>query len=316
MNNPPKISLAIPVYNEREVFPQLLARVRGVVDQLPGGPHEIVIVDDGSKDGTADMLAAAAKDDPRIVAVCFSRNFGHQTAITAALDHVTGDVVVVMDGDLQDEPEVIPQLLARYAEGYDVVYTQRASREEAWWLQMAYRTFYRVAAALADIRLPLDSGDFALLSRRVVDAMRSAPERRRYLRGLRTWVGFRQTSFPLNRPARAAGVTKYSLTKLMRLALDGIFAFSSAPLRLITTLGLSVIGAVGAFVMLALVAKIFGRDFSQFSFLIAVIALFSGVQLTTLGVIGGYIGRIYDEVKGRPHYVVDRVIRHGAAEPR
>ncbi|MBI2824721.1 MAG: glycosyltransferase family 2 protein [Planctomycetia bacterium] len=310
MSAAPRLSLAIPVYNEREVLPELLSRVRGALDKVPGGPHEIVLVDDGSSDGTVEMLEAAAREDPRIVAVCLSRNFGHQMALTAAFDHVTGDVVVAMDGDLQDPPEVIPQLLAKHAEGYDVVYVRRGQRQESWRLRLAYALFYRLVAALSDLRLPLDSGDFALLSRRVVDAMRQAPERQRYLRGLRTWAGFRQTGITVDRPARHAGRSKYTPLKLLKLAADGIFAFSIYPLRLALVLGAVAIAASLVYAVYAVVGRfLFDTTPQGFTTLVVAIIFSSGVQLVLLGVVGEYVGRIYEEVKGRPHYIVGKIVR-------
>jgi dolichol-phosphate mannosyltransferase len=313
MNAPPRLSLAIPVYNEREVLPKLLARVGKVLGEIPGGPHEIVLVDDGSTDGTVELLEAAACDDPRIVAVCLSRNFGHQVAITAALDHVTGGVVIVMDGDLQDPPEVIPQFLAKYAEGFDVVYAQRGQRQEGWYLRLSYFLFYRLAAALSDVRLPLDSGDFALLSRRVVDAMRQARERQRYLRGLRAWVGFRQTGILIDRPGREAGRSKYTPIKLLRLAMDGIFAFSIVPLRTALFLGSFAIMASIAYAVYAILARLVFEENTPpgFASLIVAIVFLAGVQLLLLGVVGEYVGRIYEEVKGRPHYIISKIVRHG-----
>jgi len=311
MNQAPRISLAIPIFNERDVLPLLLSRISAVLDTLPGGPHEAVLVDDGSSDGTVGMLEAAAAADPRLVAVCLSRNFGHQLAITAALDHVTGDVIVVMDGDLQDPPEVIPQFLAKYAEGYDVVYARRGQRQEKWYLRASYYLFYRLMARLSNINLPLDSGDFALLSRRVVDAMRQAPERQRYLRGLRAWVGFRQTGITVDRPGREAGRTKYTALKLLKLATDGIFAFSIVPLRAALVLGATAIVASIGYAIYAILARlVFERNTPPgFASLIVVIVFLIGVVLIQLGMIGEYVGRIYEEVKGRPHYIVQKVVR-------
>jgi len=306
-----RLSLAIPVYNEREVLPTLVARVGAVLDKIPGGPHEIVMVDDGSSDGTADLLEKEAAKDPRIVAVLLSRNFGHQTAITAAMDQVTGDVIVIMDGDLQDPPEVIPQLLAKHAEGYDVVYAQRGERQEGWYLRLCYWMFYRLVAMLSNIRLPLDSGDFALLSRRVVDAMRQAPERQRYLRGLRSWVGFKQIGIVVDRAGRHAGKSKYTPLKLLKLASDGIFAFSIVPLRAALVLGLLAIVASLVYAVYAILARLVFETNTPpgFASLIVVIVFLAGVQLMLLGVVGEYVGRIYEEVKARPHYVLRKVIR-------
>ena len=217
MTASPRVSLAIPIYNEEEVVPELVRRTTAVLDSLPGGPHEVVFVDDGSSDGTLGILEAAAERDPRLVIVELSRNFGHQTALAAALDQVSGDVVILMDGDLQDPPEAIPTLVDHYGQGYDVVYVQRVNRKEPWWLRMCYYVFYRLLATLSSIELPLDSGDFGLMSRRVVDEIRGMPEHHRYLRGLRTWVGFRQIGIPIERAARRAGRTKYSPLKLLNL---------------------------------------------------------------------------------------------------
>src|SRR5499427_2452277 len=187
-----RLSVAIPVHNEESVMPELLRRVRTVLDQIPGGPHELVFADDGSTDGTIRVIEEAASEDPRILAISLSRNYGHQAALSAALDYVTGDAVVVMDGDLQDIPEAIPALVERFREGYDVVYAARTGRKEPWSLRLCYFLFYRMMAKLSDIRLPLDTGDFGLMSRRVVDEIRRLPEHHRYLRGLRSWVGYRQ----------------------------------------------------------------------------------------------------------------------------
>ena len=227
----PSVSVAIPVYNEALVLPQLLARLRAVLDATPGGPHQVVFVDDGSADSTVEVLEAEAQRDPRILVVALSRNFGHQTALTAALDHVRGDVTLVMDADLQDPPEALPLFLEQHAKGFDVVYAQRVDRKEGLLLRLSYFVFYRLIAKLSALDLPLDAGDFGLMSRRVVEAVRRSPEHHRYLRGLRRWVGFRQTGVVVERAARAAGTSKYSPAKLLKLAFDGIFAFSIAPLR-------------------------------------------------------------------------------------
>src|SRR5688572_21811686 len=226
-----RLSVAIPLHNEAAGVPELLRRVGAVLDAVPGGPHEVVLVDDGSTDQTLQLLHAAAQHDRRLVVIALSRNFGHQTALSAALDFVSGDVVVAMDGDLQDRPEAIPALLDKYHEGYDVVYAQRIKRKERWPLRLSYFLFYRLLASLADTRMPLDSGDFALMSRRVVEQMRAAPEHHRYLRGLRSWVGFRQTGLVVERDKRFAGSTRYGPLKLLKLASDGLFSFSIVPLR-------------------------------------------------------------------------------------
>src|SRR5580693_3922509 len=202
MNSAFRLSIAIPLHNEETVLPELLRRTLAALDQIAGGPHEIVFVDDGSTDRTFALLEEAARQDSRIRAISLSRNFGHQAAITAALDHVSGDAAVVMDGDLQDVPEVIPEFIAKFQEGYDVVYAQRVRRKEPLPLRMCYFLFYRMMAGLSDIRLPLDSGDFGLMSRRVIDHMRRMPEHHRYLRGMRSWVGFTQIGIPVERAER------------------------------------------------------------------------------------------------------------------
>jgi len=309
MSQPPRVSIAVPMYNEEAVLPEFLRRLGAVLDTTPGGPHEVVIVDDGSRDRTLAQLEAAAAKDPRLVVVALSRNFGHQAALTAALDHVTGDVTVVMDGDLQDQPESIPTFLQSYADGYDVVYAQRASRKEGWWLRASYAIYYRLLSKLSNLQLPVDAGDFGLMSRRVVEQIRRAPERHRYLRGLRAWAGFRQIGLPVARQERYAGRSKYSLAKLLRLAFDGIFAFSIAPLRAAALLGMIAIVLSTLFSIYSLVAKFFFHQSPKgFTALILVVTFLSGVNMFFLGVIGEYVGRIYEEAKSRPLYVVDRVI--------
>jgi dolichol-phosphate mannosyltransferase len=306
----PRISVAIPLYNEEAGAVELLRRVTAVLDRLPGGPHEIVLVDDGSRDRTLEILERCAADDARLVVIALSRNFGHQRALTAALDHVSGDVTVVMDGDLQDPPEMIPNFLAQYREGYDVVFAQRVKRKEAFWLRFAYFTFYRVIDSLSSVKLPLDAGDFGLMSRRVVEQMRRMPERHRFLRGMRTWIGFRQIAIPVERAERQAGESKYSMAKLFGLAFDGIFAFSIVPIRAAAIFGAGAIGVSGLFALYALLAKVAHRPTpSGFTALTLLVTFLSGVNLFFLGIIGEYVGRMYEEVKGRPVYVIDRVIR-------
>jgi polyisoprenyl-phosphate glycosyltransferase len=304
----PCVSLAIPIYNEEAVVPELVRRTGNVLDSLPGGPHEIVFVNDGSSDGTLEMLEAAAERDARIVVVELSRNFGHQTALAAALDQVSGDVVVLMDGDLQDPPEAVPILIDHYRKGYDVVSVQRVNRKERWWLRMCYYVFYRLLATLSSIELPLDSGDFGLMSRRVVEEIRAMPEHHRYLRGMRTWVGFRQIGIPIERAARHSGRTKYSPLKLLKLAFDGIFAFSVVPLRAAALLGTMAIGCSFVYALYSLYAKFWLHSPQGFTALILAIIFLSGINLFFLGIIGEYVGRVYEEAKARPHYVVRRVV--------
>lgn len=305
----PRVSVAVPLFNEEDGVTELLWRVGAVLDGLPGGPHEIVLVDDGSTDRTPALLEEAAARDGRLLVVALSRNFGHQAALSAALDYVTGDVTVLMDGDLQDPPEMIPEFLARHAEGYDVVYARRTQRKEAWWLRASYFLFYRMMRWLSNVEVPVDAGDFGLLSRRVVDELRRAPERQRFLRGLRSWVGFRQIGIPVERPERSAGESKYSLRRLLALAFDGVFAFSIVPIRAAALLGAVAVTLSGAYALYALIAKLaLHRSPQGFTSLILVLTFLSGVNLFFLGVVGEYVGRVYEEVKRRPLYVVSRVI--------
>ncbi len=301
-----RVSVAIPIFNEEEVLPELLRRLLAVLDTLPGGPHEILFVDDGSSDRSVELLRAAAHD-PRIVVLELSRNFGHQAAITAALDRAEGDAVVVMDGDLQDPPEAIPALLAAFQEGHDVVYVRRVDRKESLWLRAAYFMFSRLIDGLSDLRLPFDSGDFALLSRRVVTELRAMPEHHRYLRGLRTWVGFRQIGIDVERAERFAGTSKYPLLKLLRLAFDGIFAFSVVPLRTASWIGFLAIFMGSSYALYAIYAKLFlDQSPPGFTALAVAIVFLAGVQLLFIGVVGEYVSRIYEEVKRRPHYVIKK----------
>ena len=308
-----RLSVAVPLYNEEENVAELLGRIGAVLDALPGCAHEMVFVDDGSSDRTLALLETAADEDDRIVVVSLSRNFGHQAALTAALDHVSGTAIVVMDGDLQDPPEAIPRFLERYKEGYDVVYAQRVGRKESWWLRLSYFLFYRLLAGMADLRLPLDAGDFALMSRRVVDHICRASEYHRYLRGLRTWVGFRQIGVPVERSPRFAGSSKYSFLKLVGLAFDGLFAFSIVPLRAAAVLGALAIALSTLFGVYAAYVRIFlDRSPAGFTAVILTVIFLSGVNLVFLGIVGEYLGRVYEEVKARPLYVVGKVVGRGS----
>ena len=302
--------MAIPVFNEEHGVAELLRRVGTVLDSQSGGPHQIVVVNDGSTDRTLEQLELAARADHRLVIVSLSRNFGHQAALTAALDYVNGDVAVLMDGDLQDPPEVIPDFVLQYQSGADVVYAQRVRRKESWPLRLSYYVFYRLMLRLSSVPLPLDSGDFGLMSRRVVDSIRSAPERNRFLRGLRSWAGFRQVGIEVERGERYAGSSKYSLLKLMRLASDGMFAFSIVPLRLASAVGVISIALAMVFAAYQVYVKLWLHESPQgFTSLTVLIIFFGGLNLLFLGLIGEYLGRVYEEVKSRPVYVIDRVVR-------
>ena len=306
-----RVSVAIPVYDEEAVLPELLRRLLAVLDTLPGGPHEAVFVDDGSRDGTLRILTAAVAADPRVRVVVFSRNFGHQPAFGAGLAHARGDVVILMDGDLQDPPEAIPRFLDQHAAGYDVVYARRVGRKEGLRFRFAYALAYRLINRLSDIPLPLDAGDLALLSRRVVDAINRLPERQRYLRGLRAWAGFRQIGIEVERGARVAGDAKYGVADLTRLALDGMLSFSVAPLRAAAVVGALSVAASALFVLYALYVRLVqGQSPQGFTALLVAVTFLGGVQLFFLGVVGEYVGRIFEETKRRPGYLVADVLEH------
>ena len=305
------LSVLVPVHNEESVIPESLRRVRDVLDGIPGGPHEIVFVDDGSSDRTLEILEEAAALDPRIKVIALSRNFGHQAALTAAMDYAIGDAVIVIDGDLQDPPEIIPELVERFRSGYDVVYAQRKERKEVWWLRLCFFLFYRLMSQLSDIQLPLDAGDCGLMSRRVVEQLRGMTEHHRYLRGMRSWVGFRQTGILVERSERYSGESKYSALKRLKFAADGIFAFSTVPIRAASILGAIAIFVSALYAVFTIYAKIFLHQTVQgFAALIVVMTFLSGVLLFFLGVVGEYVGRVYEELKARPLYVIDRCIGH------
>jgi len=315
MANAFRLSVAIPIHNEESALPELLTRLRSVLDAVPGGPHEMVFVDDGSTDRTFATLEQAARQDPRIFVLSLSRNFGHQTAITAALDHVSGDATVVMDGDLQDVPEAIPQFVEKHLQGFDVVYAQRVRRKEPLFLKFCYYVFYRLMASLSDIRLPLDSGDFGLMSRRVVEEVRRMPEHHRYLRGMRSWVGFQQTGIAIERAERHSGRSKYSISRLLKLAMDGVFAFSIVPIRAAALLGALAMLVSLIYAIYALYVRLFSQRSPQgFAGLLVTVVFLSGMILFFLGMIGEYVGRIYEETKGRPQYIIARTLGRSADE--
>lgn len=307
-----KLSIAIPIHNEESVLPELVTRCIAVLDGISGGPHELLFVDDGSTDRSISILEEFARRDSRILVLSLSRNFGHQAALTAALDHVAGDATVLMDGDLQDAPEAVPFFLEKFFEGYDVVYAQRTRRKEPWLLRACYYVFYRLLARLSDVTLPLDAGDFALLSRPVVEHLQRMPEHHRYLRGLRSWVGFRQIGIPVERSERHSGRSKYSVLRLLRLASDGIFAFSIVPIRAAAILGGISILVSTLFATYSIFAKfVLHQSPKGFAALVLLITFLSGTLLFFLGLIGEYVGRIYEETKGRPHYIIQRLIGGG-----
>ncbi|MCS6264802.1 MAG: glycosyltransferase [Nitrospira sp.] len=305
----PELSVIIPVFNEEENLLTLHGRLTRALVNL-GMEYEIVLVDDGSQDQSPDILRRLEAEDQRIVIVEFARNFGHQVAISAGLEQSRGRVVCIMDADLQDPPEVLHTFLAKWREGWEVVYAIRTERKEWWGKRLAYAGFYRLLQRVANIDIPLDAGDFCVMDRRVVDLLVRMPERNRFVRGIRSWVGFKQIGVPYERHARHAGAPKYTFRKLLYLALDGLISFSHMPLRIITLLGFSVSFLSFLVALFYLVKKFtLGTGVPGFTTLVVSIFFLSGIQLMTIGVIGEYIGRISDEVKRRPLYVARRVTR-------
>jgi len=300
----PELSIVVPLFNEEANVRELYRRLVAALDALWLG-YELVFVNDGSTDDTALLLDQLRRNDPRVVPLHLSRNFGHQPAISAGLAYARGQAVVVMDGDLQDPPEVLGQFLERWREGHEVVYAVRTQRKENLLKRAGYFLFYRLLRAVSDLDIPLDSGDFCLMDRKVVDVLNRLPERMRFVRGLRTFVGFRQIGVPYPRAAREAGKTKYSFAALVRLAIDGLVSFSSAPLQLVTYLGFFA-GALGFLFLLWLLADAWRHDRapSGWASAIVVVLFASAAQLLSLGIVGAYVRRIFLEVKGRPTYVV------------
>lgn len=305
----PMISIIAPVYNEEEVLDELHQRVRHVMEEF-GEPWELVLVNDGSRDRSADVIASLHEKDARVKGVSFSRNFGFQVAATAGLDHAQGDAVILTDADLQDPPEIYPEMIAKWREGYDVVYGVRKSREgETWFKLVTAKLFYRLIYRITSINIPLDTGDFRLMDRRVVDSIRQMPERNRFLRGMVPWVGFRQTGVEFERAPRFAGQAKFtSVRKMLPFAVDAITSFSYFPLQMATYLGFGCAALSAIAIILVIVLRLFGDAqplLGQATTLVSVLFL-GGVQLISLGIIGEYLGRIYDEVKGRPLYLIDK----------
>jgi glycosyltransferase involved in cell wall biosynthesis len=311
-----RLSVVIPIYNETDVIPLLLPRLRSVLGQLQR-PYEIVFVDDGSSDGSLELLRAAAAEDNRLRVVSFSRNFGHQTAITAGLDFATGDAVVIMDADLQDPPELLFDMVREYENGFDVVSAQRISREvETFFKRKSAAAFYWIMRTMVDKRIQPEVGDFRLLSRPAVEAVRRFREQHRFMRGLIAWLGLKEKLISFSREARAAGETKYPLSKMIRFAWTAIISFSALPLRISTMAGafISLFGFVliGVVVYAAVVMKAVVPGWTS---IMAVQCFFSGITLLFLGLIGEYLAKIYDEQKRRPLYVVSRTINVDGVVP-
>ncbi len=306
MSENPRYSIIAPCYNEEGVLHELHRRVQEVMDQT-GEPWELVLVNDGSQDRTPEIMRELHDADLRVKIVDFARNFGHQIAATAGVDYARGDAVIIIDADLQDPPEVMLEMIDRWKEGYEVVYAVRAERKgETWFKEFTAKLFYRIIYRITEVDIPLDTGDFRLMDRKVVEAMKQMRERNRFIRGMTSWVGFQQTGVTYVREERYAGETHYPFRKMFRFALDAITSFSYAPLQLATYLGFIIAGLSALAAILVVFARLFvGATpfYGQATTLVAVLFL-GGVQLITLGIIGEYLGRIYDEVKGRPLYLV------------
>jgi glycosyltransferase involved in cell wall biosynthesis len=301
----PVFSIIAPVFNEVESLNVLYERVSGVMNST-GEPWELILVDDGCTDGSTEKIRELAKKDERVKPVIFARNFGHQIAVTAGLDYSRGDAVVIIDADLQDPPETILELIKKWHEGYEVVYAVRTERVgESWFKKFTASLFYRLIFRITDVKIPLDTGDFRLLDRKVVDVMCKMPEKHRFLRGMAAWVGFRQIGVSYKREARFAGTTKYPFRKMFKLALNAVTGFSYFPLQVATYIGFIAAGISAVTIPVVIIARLLGNGtfLGQATTLIAVLFL-GGVQLICLGILGEYIGRIYDEVKGRPLYIV------------
>ena len=319
----PELSIVIPIYEEEDGLGELASRLAAVIELLETSV-EVVFVDDGSADRSPELLADLNRRDARFKVVRLSRNFGHQIAITAGLHHASGQAVVVMDGDLQDPPEVIPELVERWREGFHVVYAVREKRDdEPWHTRTAKSLFYRMLTRMADVEIPVDVGDFRLVDRRVVEIFKGMREHNPYVRGMFSWVGFKQTGVRYRRDERHAGRSKYPLTKLVKLALDGIVGFSDLPLRLALNIGFAMATLALLLGIAAIASKLSGAHVVPgWASLVAVISFLGGVQLAVLGAVGIYVGRIYEEVKNRPLYVVDELRgfaetrQGGAGEPR
>ncbi|MGB6295752.1 MAG: glycosyltransferase family 2 protein [Rivularia sp. (in: cyanobacteria)] len=302
----PTVSIIIPIYNEEENIPELYRRLEAVIEQLDG-EAELIFIDDGSRDNSLNLMREIYERDYHVKYISLARNFGHQIAVTAGLNNVKGKAVVVMDADLQDPPELVLPMIEKWRQGYQVVYAQRLSRKKESGLKRftAY-AFYRVLRRLADVNIPADTGDFCLMDREIVDILNAMPERNRYIRGLRAWVGFRQTAIPFERDPRFAGKVKYSFAKSWALAINGIISFSRVPLKLATYLGMLSAAAALLMILLVLYWRLFDPASPLIGYTLITIALFflGSVQLFCIGILGEYIGRIYEEVKGRPIYTV------------
>lgn len=306
-----KISIVIPMYYEEEVAQECYNRILKTLKELEKYEYEIIFVNDGSKDKTLEILENIAEKDPKVKIISFSRNFGHQSAVTAGLQYITGDVILIIDADLQDPPELIPEMLKQWENGYEVIYGKRKAREgESAFKLLTAKAFYSTLNKLSDVEIPKDTGDFRLVDRKVVDVINSLPEHNKFLRGLFSWVGYKQIPFEYERKERFAGKTKYPLKKMLKLASDGIISFSTKPLKILGITGLisiliSVIILIYALISYALKLNNLSAGWTS---LMVVVTFFSGIQLLSIWVMSEYIARIYDETKQRPQYIIDKTI--------
>lgn len=306
-----KISIVVPMYYEEEVAKECYSRLKGILEKIENYNYEIIFINDGSKDKTLPILMEIAEKDKNVKIISFARNFGHQCAVTAGLQYVTGDAIVIIDADLQDPPELIPDMLKLWEDGNDVIYGKRKSREgESKFKLLTASMFYKTLNALSDVEIPKDTGDFRLVDRKVVDVINSLPEHNKFLRGLFSWVGFKQTPFEYERKERFAGKTKYPLKKMLKLAQDGIFSFSTKPLRIVGTMGIISIAISIIILIYAILSYIFNWNnlTAGWTSLMVTMTFLSGMILISLWMIGEYIGRIYDETKRRPQYIIEKTI--------
>jgi len=306
MVNTSLLSIVIPCYNEEEVIDETIKQLKAFCAELVNLDVELIFVDDGSRDHTRELLKSYATNDSRIKFIGFARNFGHQIAVTAGIDAASGDAVVLIDADLQDPPELIHEMISKWHEGYDVVYGTRIERpDESSFKLVTAHGFYRLLNWLSDTPIPLDTGDFRLMSRAVADTLRAMPEQGRFLRGMVSWVGFKQTALPYKRAKRFAGETKYSLRKMLRFASDGILSFSTKPLQISIGLGLFSAGLAFLGILYAFTVRVFTNAWVEgWAALMIAILFIGGVQLITVGILGEYVGRIYTEIKQRPLYII------------
>ncbi len=307
----PQINIIIPLFNESQVFQQLIDRITLLINESKLS-IEVIFIDDGSKDNTAQLMTTLSKADSRFQSIILSRNFGHQTALTAGLSYANAtEAVLIIDGDLQDPPELLHDFYLKYKEGYDVVYAVRKKRKESWFKRTSYKLFYKILKSISYIEIPLDSGDFSLVSMNVVHHLKNMPEESRFIRGMRSWIGYKQIGLEYERAEREQGESNYTFAKLLKLALNGIFNFSEFPIKAITSLGMATIAVSMGYMIYILYMKLIYNNIPQgFTSLVFLIVLFGGINLLAIGIIGEYILRIFFQVKSRPLFIVKQHIKN------